>query len=39
VTRAITGKVLPAFIMHLVFNGIQSIFIVLSGFMGKDIFK
>ena len=38
-TRAITGKVLPAFIMHLVFNGIQSVFIVLSGFMDKDIFK
>ena len=39
VTRAITGKVLPSFIMHLVFNGIQSVFIVLSGFMDKDIFK
>jgi membrane protease YdiL (CAAX protease family) len=39
VSRAITGKVLPAFIMHLVFNGIQSIFIVLSGFVDKDIFK
>lgn len=39
VTRAITGKVLPGFIMHLVFNGIQSFFIVLSGFVDKDIFK
>jgi len=39
VARAITGKVLPSFIMHLVFNGIQSIFIVLSGFVDKDIFK
>ncbi len=39
VTRAITGKVLPGFIMHLVFNGIQSVLIVLSGFMDKDIFK
>ena len=39
VTRAITGKVLPGFIMHLVFNGIQSVLIVLTGFMGKDIFK
>jgi membrane protease YdiL (CAAX protease family) len=38
-SRAITGKVLPAFIMHLVFNGIQSVFIVLSGFIDKDIFK
>jgi len=39
VTRAISGKVLPSFIIHLVFNGIQSIFIVLSGFVDKDIFK
>lgn len=39
VSRAITGKVLPAFIMHLVFNGIQSVLIVLSGFVDKDIFK
>lgn len=39
ITRAITGKVLPSFIIHLVFNGIQSFFIVLSGFMAKDIFK
>ena len=39
VTRALTGKVLPAFIMHLVFNGIQSVLIVLGGFIDKDIFK
>jgi membrane protease YdiL (CAAX protease family) len=39
VSRAITGKVLPAFIMHVVFNGIQSVLIVLSGFIDKDIFK
>jgi len=39
VTRAVTGKVLPAFIIHLVFNGIQSVLIVLGGFFGKDIFK
>ena len=39
VARATTGKVLPAFIMHLVFNGIQAIFIVLGGFLDKDIFK
>lgn len=37
--RAVTGKVLPAFIIHLVFNGIQSILIVLGGFIDKDIFK
>jgi hypothetical protein len=39
VTRAVTGSVLPGFIMHVVFNGIQSVFIVLSGFLDKDIFK
>jgi uncharacterized protein len=39
VTRAVTGKLLPSFIIHLVFNGIQSIFIVLGGFIDKDIFK
>ena len=39
VARAISGKLLPSFIIHLVFNGIQSFFIVLSGFMAKDIFK
>jgi membrane protease YdiL (CAAX protease family) len=39
VTRAITGKLIPAFIIHLVFNGIQSVFIVLGGFVNKDIFK
>ena len=31
--RAYTGKVLPAFIIHLVFNGIQSIVIALSPFI------
>jgi len=39
VTRALTGRVLPSFIMHLVFNGIQSVLIVLGGFIDKDIFK
>ena len=39
VSRAITGKVLPAFIIHLVFNGIQSVLIVLSGFIDKDVIK
>jgi membrane protease YdiL (CAAX protease family) len=33
VVRAITGKVLPAFIIHLVFNGIQSVLIVLGAFV------
>jgi membrane protease YdiL (CAAX protease family) len=34
--RAITGKVLPSFIIHLVFNGIQSIFLVLAPFADKS---
>ena len=39
VTTALTGKLLPAFIIHLVFNGIQSIFIVLTGFINTDSLK
>jgi uncharacterized protein len=31
--RAYTGKVLPSFIIHLVFNGIQSVLIALSPFI------
>jgi uncharacterized protein len=37
--RALTGKLLPAFIIHLVFNGIQSVLIVLSGFIDQDVIK
>jgi uncharacterized protein len=36
VSRALTGKMLPAFIIHLAFNGIQSILIVLGGFIDTD---
>jgi uncharacterized protein len=39
VARAVTGKLLPSFIIHLVFNGIQSVLIVLSGFLDKDVIK
>ena len=39
VARAVSGKVLPAFIIHLVFNGIQSVLIVLGAFVGKDVIK
>lgn len=39
VARAVSGKVLPSFIIHLVFNGIQSVLIVLGAFVGKDIIK
>lgn len=33
IVRAYTGKVLPSFIIHLVFNGIQGIIIALSPFI------
>ena len=36
VSRAMSGKMLPAFIIHLAFNGIQSIFIVLGAFIDTD---
>lgn len=36
VSRALTGKLIPAFIIHLVFNGIQSFFIVLGAFVDTD---
>jgi hypothetical protein len=39
VARAVSGRVLPAFIIHLVFNGIQSVLIVLGAFVDKDILK
>ena len=35
VARAVSGKVLPSFIIHLVFNGIQSVLIVLAPFVSK----
>lgn len=35
IARAVTGKVLPSFIIHLIFNGIQSVLIVLGGFINK----
>ena len=31
--RAFTGRLLPCFVIHLVFNGIQSIYIVLSPYL------
>jgi hypothetical protein len=33
--RARTGKLLPSFVMHVVFNGIQAIFLVLQPFFEK----
>ncbi|HJY27493.1 MAG TPA: type II CAAX endopeptidase family protein [Pyrinomonadaceae bacterium] len=39
VARAVTGKLLPSFVIHLIFNGVQSVLIVLSGFIDKDLVK
>ena len=39
VTRAFTKKLLPSFIIHLIFNGVQSVLIILSGFIDKDLVK
>jgi uncharacterized protein len=39
VARAVTGKVLPSFIIHLVFNGVQSLLIVLGAFVKSDALK
>ena len=39
VARAMTGKLLPSFIIHLVFNGVQSILIILGAFIDKDLIK
>jgi len=33
--RAYTGKLLPSFVIHLVFNGIQSLILVLAPFLDK----
>lgn len=35
--RAYTGSVIPPFIVHLVFNGIQSLILVLAPFIDKSI--
>ena len=39
IARAVTGKLLPSFIIHLIFNGVQSVLIILSGFIDKDLVK
>ena len=39
VVRALTGKLIPSFIIHLVFNGIQAVLIVLGGFLDKGVIK
>jgi membrane protease YdiL (CAAX protease family) len=35
VVRAVTGKLLPSFMIHLVFNGIQSVFLLIEPFFEK----
>ena len=37
--RAVTGKLMPAFMIHLVFNGIQSVLIVIGAFFDHELFK
>lgn len=37
--RAYTGSLLPPFIIHLVFNGIQSLFIILAPFLDKNLLQ
>ena len=39
VARAVTGRLLPSFIIHLFFNGVQSVLIVLGPFIDKDLVK
>lgn len=38
-SRAFTGSVLPPFIIHLVFNGIQALFIILAPFINKGLIE
>jgi CAAX protease family protein len=37
--RAYTGSLIPPFIIHLVFNGIQSLFILLTPFIDKNLLE
>jgi len=39
VARAVTGKLLPSFVIHLIFNGVQSVLIVLGPFIDKNLVK
>ena len=36
-SRAYTGSLIPPFLIHLVFNGIQALFIILSPFIEKNL--
>lgn len=37
IVRAVSGKLLPCFVMHLVFNGIQSVMIILQPRLTKPV--
>jgi membrane protease YdiL (CAAX protease family) len=37
--RARTGSLLPSYVMHLVFNGIQAIILVVQPFVGKPVIE
>ena len=39
IARAATGSLIPSFLIHLIFNGIQSIMLVLSPFLEKHADK
>ena len=39
VARAVTGRLIPSFIIHLVFNGVQSVLIVLGPILEKHVGK
>ena len=39
VARAVTRKLIPSYIIHLVFNGVQSVLLILGTFIDKDFLK
>jgi uncharacterized protein len=39
IARAYTGSLVPPFIIHLVFNGIQAVFIILAPFIDKNLLQ
>lgn len=39
VARAVTGKLIPSFIIHLIFNGVQSVLIVIGPILEKHVGK
>ena len=39
VARAVSRKLIPSYIIHLVFNGVQSVLLILGSFIDKDFLK